>query len=71
MNIYCEKLDSLSGSQLKAILETYDSNVLANLIRVFLLELPECLLTFDLYDPMKAIYAKRKIITPMIMCNWY
>jgi hypothetical protein len=60
MNQICEKLDGLTGPKLKLTLETYDLNVLANLIRVYLLELPECLLTFDLYDPVKILYASRK-----------
>lgn len=60
MNKVCEKLDSLVGAKLKEALEKLDLNVLANLIRVYLLELPECLLTFDLYEPVKLLYATRK-----------
>lgn len=60
MNVICEKLDGQVGNQLKTMFETFDLNVLANLIRVYLLELPECLLTFDLYDPVKLLYATRK-----------
>ncbi|KAG2208543.1 hypothetical protein INT47_010239 [Mucor saturninus] len=59
INLICEKLDGLVGSQLKTALEGYDMHVLANLIRVYLLELPECLLTFDLYDPVKLLYAQQ------------
>lgn len=60
MNQYCQKLDGLIGDELKETLETFDLNVLANLIRVYLLELPECLLTFELYNPVKSLYATRK-----------
>ncbi|KAI9032777.1 hypothetical protein CLU79DRAFT_727913 [Phycomyces nitens] len=37
-------------------LERYDVLLLASLIRLFLMELPECLLTFELYEPFKLIY---------------
>ncbi|KAK4509287.1 Myosin type-2 heavy chain 1 [Mucor velutinosus] len=57
LNKLCDEIDSLAGSKLKQILETFNLNELANIIRVYLLELPECLLTFDLYDPVKILYA--------------
>ncbi|KAI8875948.1 hypothetical protein K501DRAFT_279874 [Backusella circina FSU 941] len=57
VNIVCKKLDGLSGSTLKSTMQTMDSNELANAIRFYLLELPECLLTNDLYDPVKLLYA--------------
>ncbi|KAI9476211.1 MAG: hypothetical protein EXX96DRAFT_527314 [Benjaminiella poitrasii] len=60
LNIICDTLDSLAGTKLKESLETYDLPVLANLIRMYLLELPECLLTFDLYEPIKIIYATQQ-----------
>lgn len=63
MNAICEKLDGLTGPQLKSTLEKYDLDVLGNLIRVYLLQLPECLLTFDLYEPVKILYATRKNIS--------
>ncbi|KAL0081056.1 hypothetical protein J3Q64DRAFT_1753454 [Phycomyces blakesleeanus] len=37
-------------------LERFDVLVLASLVRLYLLELPECLLTFELYEPAKTIY---------------
>ncbi|KAL9550026.1 hypothetical protein MBANPS3_004919 [Mucor bainieri] len=57
LNKLCDEIDSLAGSQLKQVLEKFNLNELANIIRVYLLELPECLLTFDLYDPVKILYA--------------
>ncbi|KAG2233548.1 hypothetical protein INT48_007150 [Thamnidium elegans] len=60
MNKVCEKLDNLVGVKLKEALEKFDLNLLANLIRVYLLELPECLLTFDLYEPVKLLYATQQ-----------
>lgn len=44
----------------KEKLEKYDLLLLANVIRLYLLELPECLFTFEFYDPCKIIYANRK-----------
>ncbi|KAF7726820.1 hypothetical protein EC973_008421 [Apophysomyces ossiformis] len=38
-------------------LKTYDLLTLACLIRLYFMELPECLLTFELYEPMKALYS--------------
>lgn len=69
MNKVCEKLDSLVGAKLKEALEKLDLNVLANLIRVYLLELPECLLTFDLYEPVKLLYATRKFFLFLFYLN--
>ncbi|GAN01545.1 rhoGAP and Fes/CIP4 domain protein [Mucor ambiguus] len=57
VNKLCDEIDSLAGSKLKQVLEKFNLNELANIIRVYLLELPECLLTFDLYDPVKILYA--------------
>ncbi|OAD07093.1 hypothetical protein MUCCIDRAFT_77900 [Mucor lusitanicus CBS 277.49] len=57
LNKLCDEIDSLAGSKLKQVLEKFNLNELANIIRVYLLELPECLLTFDLYDPVKILYA--------------
>ncbi|CAO0799665.1 unnamed protein product [Mucor circinelloides] len=57
LNKLCDEIDSLAGSKLKEVLEKFNLNELANIIRVYLLELPECLLTFDLYDPVKILYA--------------
>ncbi|KAI7867405.1 Rho GTPase activation protein [Spinellus fusiger] len=37
-------------------LQRYDILLLASLIRLFLMELPECLLTFELYEPFKLLY---------------
>lgn len=44
----------------KSDLEKYDVLLLASLIRLYLMELPECLFTFELYEPFKLIYANRK-----------
>lgn len=57
LNKLCDEIDSSTGSKLKQVLEKFNLNELANIIRVYLLELPECLLTFDLYDPVKILYA--------------
>lgn len=41
-------------------LDKYDILLLASLIRLYLMELPECLFTFELYEPFKLIYSNRK-----------
>lgn len=38
----------------------FDLLLLASLIRLYLMELPECLFTFELYEPCKLLYANRK-----------
>jgi hypothetical protein len=42
-------------------IKTFDPLLLAALLRLYLQELPECLLTFDLYDPVKVLYANSKL----------
>lgn len=59
-NALCEKLNKLSGSGLKSAMQTMNSNETANVTRFYLLELPQCLLTCDLYEPVKLLYATRK-----------
>ncbi|KAM3578979.1 Rho-GTPase-activating protein 8 [Umbelopsis sp. WA50703] len=44
-------------------LKKYDPLLLASLLRLYLQELPECLLTFDLYDPVKVLYANSSLDT--------
>ncbi|KAJ2958402.1 hypothetical protein NQZ79_g5993 [Umbelopsis isabellina] len=44
-------------------LKKYDPLLLASLLRLYLQELPECLLTFDLYDPVKVLYADSSLDT--------
>ncbi|KAI9320640.1 hypothetical protein BX666DRAFT_1852099, partial [Dichotomocladium elegans] len=42
-------------------LERYDVQVLASLIRLYLMELPECVITFELYDPIKQFYTNQHL----------
>lgn len=46
----------------KEILKKYDLLLLASVIRLYLLELPECLFTFEFYDPCKLLYNSRKLL---------
>ncbi|KAI9289082.1 hypothetical protein BC943DRAFT_349628 [Umbelopsis sp. AD052] len=39
----------------------FDPLLLAAVLRLYLQELPECLLTFDLYDPAKVLYANNNL----------
>lgn len=41
-------------------LQKFDLLLLASLLRLYLLELPECLFTFELYEPCKLLYSNRK-----------
>jgi hypothetical protein len=50
-------------------LEKYDLLLLASLIRLYLLELPECLFTFELYEPCKLLYASRKSPPPLFFLD--
>lgn len=59
LNKACEDVNGLAGSRLQETLERRDSSTIANLIRMYLLTLPECLLTFDLYEPVKILYVSQ------------
>ncbi|OMH82580.1 Rho-GTPase-activating protein 8 [Zancudomyces culisetae] len=41
-------------------LRNYDTNVIANTLILYLLELPDCLLSRDLYEPIKALYSVKE-----------
>ncbi|KAI9308719.1 hypothetical protein BJ944DRAFT_227507 [Cunninghamella echinulata] len=41
------------------MLKKYDVILLASVIRLYLLELPDCLVTFELYEPIKLLYANK------------
>ncbi|CAO3636223.1 unnamed protein product [Cunninghamella echinulata] len=41
------------------MLKKYDIILLASVIRLYLLELPDCLVTFELYEPIKLLYANK------------
>lgn len=41
-------------------IERYDIMLLASVIRLYLMELPDCLVTCELYDPIKQLYSNRK-----------
>ncbi|OBZ86446.1 Rho-GTPase-activating protein 8, partial [Choanephora cucurbitarum] len=60
INKACKELNDLSNSsyeELLTALKLYDVCTLANVIRVYLLELPECLLTYDFYETVKILYS--------------
>lgn len=43
-------------------LHRYDLLLLTSIIRLYFMELPECLFTFELYEPYKLLYANRKVL---------
>lgn len=67
LNKLCDQINCLAGSKLNEVLEKFSLNEIANIIRIYLLELPECLLTFDLYDPVKILYATQQDIESRLM----
>lgn len=44
----------------KELFKRYDILLIASLIKLYLMELPECLFTFELYEPCKLLYSNRK-----------
>ncbi|KAI8987471.1 hypothetical protein BDF20DRAFT_910085 [Mycotypha africana] len=52
-----EELNSIVAVQDDDAFVKLDVLLLASLVRLYLLELPECLFTFELYEPCKLIYA--------------
>lgn len=49
-------------------LQKYDLLLIASLLRLYLLELPECLFTFELYEPFKLLYSNRKFCSLSLVC---
>ncbi|KAI9254735.1 hypothetical protein EDC94DRAFT_696706 [Helicostylum pulchrum] len=47
------------GKFTQETLEKFDILLLASLIRVYFMELPECLFTFELYEPCKLLYSSQ------------
>ncbi|KAG0168065.1 hypothetical protein DFQ28_006957 [Apophysomyces sp. BC1034] len=45
------------GTHTVESLKRYDLLELASLVRLYFMELPECLLTFELYEPIKVLYS--------------
>ncbi|CAO3640373.1 unnamed protein product [Cunninghamella blakesleeana] len=50
-------LNSMMTPITQDVLKKYDIILLASIIRLYLLELPDCLVTFELYEPIKLLYA--------------
>jgi hypothetical protein len=42
-------------------IERYDILMIASIIKLYLMELPDCLFTFELYEPFKLLYSNRTI----------
>ncbi|EXX69888.1 Rgd2p [Rhizophagus irregularis DAOM 197198w] len=45
------------GKLINVLIEEYDLTIVAGVLKLYLLELPECLLTFELYEPVKLLYS--------------
>lgn len=55
-------LNSMMTPITQDVLKKYDIISLASIIRLYLLELPDCLVTYELYEPIKLLYANSKLI---------
>ncbi|KAI8639298.1 hypothetical protein BD408DRAFT_350253 [Parasitella parasitica] len=51
----CMELNTQSDYLTLDIMKKYESDLLVAVLRYFLLELPECLLTYECYDPVQAL----------------
>lgn len=44
------------------MLQKYEPQLLVAVLRYFLLELPECLMTYEFYDPVEALLGGSKLL---------
>lgn len=51
----CMELNMPSDNLTLEIVEKYEPDLLVAVLRYFLLELPECLMTYEFYDPVQAL----------------
>jgi hypothetical protein len=51
----CMELNVGSDALTVEMLEKHDPELLVAVLRYFLLELPECLVTYEFYDPVEAL----------------
>lgn len=56
----CLELNVGSDALTPEMLEKYEPQLLVAVLRYFLLELPECLMTYEFYDPVEAILGGSK-----------
>ena len=52
----------LGGEVTLKKLREYDLTIVAGVLKLYFLELPECLFTFELYEPVKLLYSISKLI---------
>ncbi|KAI9487740.1 MAG: hypothetical protein EXX96DRAFT_514380 [Benjaminiella poitrasii] len=62
-----EEIDACSHLLTVDRLKKFDLLLLASLVRLYLLELPECLFTFELYEPCKLLYSNHQDQTSRLM----
>lgn len=51
----CMELNMRSDNLTLELVEKYEPDLLVAVLRYFLLELPECLMTYEFYDPVQAL----------------
>ncbi|KAI8883524.1 hypothetical protein K501DRAFT_333310 [Backusella circina FSU 941] len=78
-----EEMNELKVPITAQFLQRYDLLLLTSIIRLYLMELPECLFTFELYEPYKLLYANQvqdkdtrltsisKLLATLPSCNYY
>lgn len=62
----CSDLNISSDQLTPDLLQQYDPMTLVAVLRLYLLELPECLMTFEFYDAAQALYSNRKYANWML-----
>ncbi|KAI8375989.1 uncharacterized protein BYT42DRAFT_572998 [Radiomyces spectabilis] len=75
--------DTLHHTTIGDRLRSFDLLLVASLLRLYLMELPDCLLTFELYETVKVLYANQeqdeknrlasisKLLTTLPTANYY
>lgn len=56
----CLDLNVGSDNITEELLDKYSPELLVAVLRYFLLELPECLMTYEFYDPVEALLGSSK-----------
>ncbi|CAG8450366.1 11609_t:CDS:10 [Funneliformis mosseae] len=58
------KWNDAGGKVALKLLREHDLSVVAGVLKLYFLELPECLLTFELYEPVKMLYSITLSVEP-------
>lgn len=53
------------------MVQKYEPHLLVAVLRYFLLELPECLMTYEFYDPVEALLGGSMFFVVILLCLFY